>query len=73
MGESEKINEKRAQFEKGKKLEEDFFNDQFHAIKAKIEHLIDEGRTYYTYNELEASVIERLVKQFHYDDMMTFR
>ena len=68
----EQQKERMKEFEKGEKLDSNFFTEQFRAIKAKIEHLIDEGRNYYTYNELEEPVIDRLVKQFHYDDMMTF-
>ena len=53
-------------------LDSDFFQDQFHALRDKIEHLFDEGQTYYMYTELEEPVVDRLVKQFHYDDYMIF-
>ena len=59
-------------FKKGSQLDSEFFHEQFFAIKSKIEHLIEDGKTFYTYTELEEPVINRLVKQFHYDDMMTF-
>lgn len=68
----EKQKKRAERFKKGEKLDSDFFQDQFHALRDKIEHLIDEGQTYYMYTELEEPVVDRLIKQFHYDDYMTF-
>ena len=59
-------------FKKGEILDGQFFQEQFRALKDKIEHLIEEGKTFYIYTELEEPVIVRLIKQFHYDDDMTF-
>lgn len=60
------------EFKKGDKLEGELFREQFQATKAKIEHLIDEGTEYYTYNKDEEPIIDRLVKQYKFDEFMTF-
>ncbi len=68
----EEQKKKAERFKKGEKLDSDFDQEQFHAVKAKIEHLIEEGRTYYFYNEIEEKTVTRLRRQFHYDDVITF-
>lgn len=68
----EKQKERLKEFEKGQKLEGIQFQADFRATRDKIQHLIDQGRTYYTYTADEEKVITRLVNQFHFDETMTF-